>query len=113
VSLIGRCRPSADKVGVVIRIEKERLHILNMDGKVQTVSVQSVTKRRVHRNATALDSQNNSLNVADIVNVLDGPFAVRPTAIVGRQSLDRPCSRTDKAKSNISIGTSSSSFAGR
>ena len=64
---------SADKVGVVIRIEKERLHILNMDGKVQVVQVQSVTKRKINRNATALDSQNNNLNVADIVNVVDGP----------------------------------------
>ncbi|CAF2781546.1 unnamed protein product [Rotaria sp. Silwood2] len=37
---------SADKVGVVIRTEKERLHVLNMDGKVQIVSIQSVTKRK-------------------------------------------------------------------
>lgn len=66
---------AADKVGVVIRIEKERLHILNMDGKVQIVQVQSVTKRRINRNATALDSQNNNLNVGDIVNVVDGPRA--------------------------------------
>ncbi|CAF3857883.1 unnamed protein product [Rotaria sordida] len=68
---------SADKVGVVIRIEKERLHVLNMDGKVQIVPIQSVTKRKVNRNATALDSQNNNLNVGDIVNVNDGPFANR------------------------------------
>jgi len=63
----------ADKVGVVVRIEKERLHILNMDGKVQIVPIQSITKRKVNRNATALDSQNNNLNVGDIVNVIDGP----------------------------------------
>ena len=67
----------ADKVGVVVRIEKERLHVLNMDGKVQLVPIQSVTKRKINRNATALDSQNNNLNAGDIVNVNDGPFAVR------------------------------------
>ena len=67
----------ADKVGVVTRIEKERLHVLNMEGKVQMVPIQSVTKRRINRNATALDSQNNNLNVGDMVNVTDGPFAVR------------------------------------
>lgn len=67
----------ADKVGVVIRIEKERLHVLNTDGKVQIIPIQSVTKRKINRNATALDSQNNNLNVGDIVNVNDGPFAVR------------------------------------
>jgi hypothetical protein len=68
------CR--ADKVGVVTRIEKERLHVLNMDGKVQKIPIQSITKRKVHRNATALDSQNNNLNVGDMVNAVDGPFAV-------------------------------------
>jgi transcription elongation factor len=67
----------ADKVGVVTRIEKDRLHVLNMDGKVQLLQIQSITKRRINRNATALDSQNNNLNVGDIVNVVDGPFAVR------------------------------------
>ncbi len=65
------------RVRVVVRIEKERLHILNMDGKVQVVPIQSVTKRKINRNATALDSQNNNLNVSDIVNVIDGPFANR------------------------------------
>jgi transcription elongation factor SPT5 len=66
-----------DKVGVVIRIEKERLHRLNMDGKVQVLSIQSVTKRKINRNIAALDSQNNNLNVGDMVTVIDGTFAVR------------------------------------
>ena len=65
---------TADKVGVVVRIEKERLHVLSMDGKVQVVQIQSVTKRKINRNATALDSQNNNLNVNDMVNVTDGPM---------------------------------------
>jgi transcription elongation factor len=73
--LFSFCR--TDKVGVVIRIEKERLHVLNMTEKVQIVPIQSITKRRINRNATALDSQNNNLNVGDIVNAIDGPFAVR------------------------------------
>ena len=69
-------------MGVVIRIEKERLHVLNTDAKVSIVSIQSVTKRKVTRNATALDSQNNNLNAGDIVNVIDGPLTVR----LGRQT---------------------------
>jgi len=73
--LFSFCR--ADKVGVVIRIEKERLHVLNMTEKVQIVPIQSITKRKINRNATALDSQNNNLNVGDIVNVIDGPFTNR------------------------------------
>ncbi|CAF1032068.1 unnamed protein product [Rotaria sordida] len=68
---------SADKVGVVICIEKECLHRLNMDGKVQVLSIQSITKRKTNRNAAVLDSQNNNLNVGDMVTVIDGPFASR------------------------------------
>ncbi|CAF3416488.1 unnamed protein product [Rotaria sp. Silwood1] len=56
----------ADKVDIIIRIEKERLHRLNMDGKVQVLSIQSVTKQKINRNAAAIDSQNNSLNVGDM-----------------------------------------------
>ena len=67
----------ADKVGVIIRIEKERLHILNMDGKTQILPIQSVTKRKLNRNATTLDSQNNNLNMNDIVDIIDGTLAVR------------------------------------
>lgn len=48
-----------------------------MDGKVQILPSQSVRKRQISRNAMALDSQNNHLNAADIVHVIDGPFAVR------------------------------------
>jgi hypothetical protein len=47
-----------------------------MDGKVQMVPIQSITKRKINRNATALDSQNNNLNAGDIVNVNEGLFAV-------------------------------------
>ena len=61
----------ADKVGVIVRIEKERLHVLGIDGKVQIVPIQSVSKRKVQRNATALDSRNNNLNVNDIENEVE------------------------------------------
>ncbi|UJR38519.1 hypothetical protein I4U23_031185 [Adineta vaga] len=64
---------SADKVGVVTRIDKENLYVLSMDGKVAPAKIQSVTKRKINRNATALDSQNNNLNAGDIVNVIEGP----------------------------------------
>ena len=48
-----------------------------MDGKIQIVPIQSVSKRKSNRNATALDSQNNNLNISDMVNVIDGTFAVK------------------------------------
>ena len=103
---------TADKVGVIVRIEKERLHVLNMEGKVQIVPVQSVSKRKVHRNASASDSQNNHLNAGDIVNVIDGPFVVRRRTKCSSPSIV-VAFRIDKGKSNISIDTSSSSLVAR
>ncbi len=50
----------ADKVGVIIQIEKVRLHILNMDEKVEIIPIQSLTERKINRDVTALDSQNNN-----------------------------------------------------
>ncbi len=93
----------ADKVGVITRIEKDRLHILNMDGKVQLFPIQSITKRRINRNATALDSQNNNLNVGDIVNVIDGPFGVRISYSLLRFIFALFFLRIVKDKSNIFI----------
>lgn len=68
---------SVDDVGVVVRIENESLHLLDSSGKVQVIPVQSATKAEMNRNSIALDSQNNHLNVEDIVDVVDGPFANR------------------------------------
>ncbi|CAF2502362.1 unnamed protein product [Rotaria sp. Silwood2] len=43
--------------------------------KFQVVPIQSVTKRKINRNATEFNSENNNLNVDDIVNVIDGSFS--------------------------------------
>lgn len=43
-----------------------------MFGKTQTVKHQAVHKRKVNKNANALDSENNSITVNDIVKVIDG-----------------------------------------
>jgi transcription elongation factor SPT5 len=43
-----------------------------MHGKLQNVKHQSVSKRKVNRNAVALDSENNTLAVNDIVKAVDG-----------------------------------------
>jgi transcription elongation factor SPT5 len=64
----------ADNVDVVIRIENECLHLLNMDENIQIIPIQSITKRKINQNLTVLDSQNNNLNIGNIVNVIDGPF---------------------------------------
>lgn len=47
-----------------------------MHGKVQTVRHQAVSRRKDSRLAVALDSEQNSIHVKDIVKVIDGPHSV-------------------------------------
>lgn len=50
-----------------------------MHGKVLTVRHQAVNRRKDNRFAVALDSEQNSIHVKDIVKVIDGPHSVRST----------------------------------
>ena len=43
-----------------------------MHGKTQTVKHQAVSKRKINKNAVALDSENNQLSMNDIVKAVDG-----------------------------------------
>ena len=43
-----------------------------MHGKTQMVKHQAVSKRKVNKNAVALDSENNTLSMNDIVKAVDG-----------------------------------------
>lgn len=47
-----------------------------MHGKVLTVRHQAVNRRKDNRFAVALDSEQNSIHVKDIVKVIDGPHSV-------------------------------------
>ncbi|CAI9740140.1 transcription elongation factor SPT5-like [Octopus vulgaris] len=60
------------KVGVIVRLEKENFQVLSMFDKVLNVKPQSVTRKRDTRNAVALDSESNNIHVKDIVKVIDG-----------------------------------------
>lgn len=50
--------------------------MLNNDGKTIQVKHQSISKKKDSRHAVALDSDNNNLQVKDIVKVIDGAHAV-------------------------------------
>ncbi|XP_048581601.1 transcription elongation factor SPT5 isoform X2 [Nematostella vectensis] len=60
-------------VGVIIRLDRDTFMILNQHGKVIQVKHQAVTKRRENRSAVALDAEQNTIQVKDIVRVVDGP----------------------------------------
>lgn len=65
----------AHTVGIIIRLEKEAFRILTMHNKVVTLSSSGVTKKRPNKFAAALDSENRTINVNDIVKAVDGQFS--------------------------------------
>ncbi|XP_078367088.1 LOW QUALITY PROTEIN: transcription elongation factor SPT5-like [Oculina patagonica] len=62
-------------VGVIIRLDRDMFSVLNQHGKVIQVKHQAVGRRRENKNAVALDSEQNTVQVRDIVKVIEGPHA--------------------------------------
>ncbi|EFA05446.1 transcription elongation factor SPT5 [Tribolium castaneum] len=65
----------AETVGVIVRLERENFHVLNMHGKVVECRPGSLQKRRLNRFTAALDSYRNNLHRKDMVKVIDGPHS--------------------------------------
>jgi len=64
------------KVGVIVRLERESFQVLANDDKLIQVKHQAISKKKDSRHAVALDSDNNQLQVKDVVKVLDGKHTV-------------------------------------
>merc|ERR1719228_526698 len=64
-------------VGVIVQIQKENFQVLNMNGKVVSMKPAALQKKRENRNAVALDSEQNAIQVKDIVKCIDGPHSGR------------------------------------
>ena len=62
---------------MIVRLERENLHVLNMHGKIIKVKPQAVHKKKDSRYAVALDTEQNTIQKKDIVKVIDGPHSVR------------------------------------
>ncbi|VDM54729.1 unnamed protein product [Angiostrongylus costaricensis] len=62
-------------VGVIVRLEKETMEVLNQHGKVVRVKPQAIQGKKDTRHSQALDSQQNPIQCKDIVKIIDGPFA--------------------------------------
>ena len=69
-------------MGVIVRLERESFQVLNNDGKTVHVKHQSISKKKDSRHAVALDSDNNNLQVKDVVKVIDGAHAVSDSLYV-------------------------------
>lgn len=63
---------SAQKVGVIVRLERENFHVLSMEGKVVMCKPQALHKKKENRNTYSLDSESNHIQKRDMVNVIDG-----------------------------------------
>ena len=61
----------AQRVGVIVRLEKENFQILTNSGKVEHVPHQSVQKMREPKFARALDRDDNQLKPSDLVEICD------------------------------------------
>eukprot|EP00743_Colponemidia_sp_Colp-15_P002010 GILK01002184.1.p1 GENE.GILK01002184.1~~GILK01002184.1.p1 ORF type:complete len:703 (+),score=101.51 GILK01002184.1:3-2111(+) len=60
-------------VGMVVKVDRESFGVLTQQGVVQLVPLQDMGPKRNNKMAVALDSQNNTLAVEDMVRVTDGP----------------------------------------
>ncbi|EPB67762.1 Supt5 repeat protein [Ancylostoma ceylanicum] len=63
-------------VGVIVRLEKETMEVLNQHGKTIRVKPQAIQGKKDTRHSQALDSQQNPIQCKDMVKIVDGPFAV-------------------------------------
>lgn len=70
------CIFSAQQVGVIVRLESESFQVLTKENKTMQVKHEAIKKKKDSRHAVALDSENNQLQVKDIVKVIDGAHAV-------------------------------------
>jgi transcription elongation factor SPT5 len=67
---------SPSSVGVVIKVERDQYKILDQSSSLITVKAQGIIQKRDSRNAVALDSQQNTIQANDVVEILEGEHKV-------------------------------------
>jgi hypothetical protein len=60
-----------DTVGVIIRLEKDYVEVLNMHGAVVRVKAVSIQPRKNPKFAKAFDAAGNTLQAGDLIRVTD------------------------------------------
>lgn len=60
-------------VGVIVRLEKDCFHVLDINGNVVEKASQALSTKRETRFAAALDANKNQIEKKDMVKVLKGP----------------------------------------
>ncbi|KAI3411952.1 hypothetical protein GPALN_002008 [Globodera pallida] len=66
-----------ETVGVIVRLERENVEVLNMHGKILRVNPQTIECKKSSRFVKAFDSQKNTIQAGDTVKVVEGFLAPR------------------------------------
>ena len=61
-------------VGVVVRIERDQLQVLNMHGKLVLVKPQALRSRNCPKSIVTYDGKGQSVSIGDTCRILDGPY---------------------------------------
>ncbi|KAF2069587.1 hypothetical protein CYY_009091 [Polysphondylium violaceum] len=77
------------KVGVIVKVERDSFKILDEGSNVSTVKLQEVGNKRRNKSITTLDAHNNTVTAGDGVEVLDGIYRGKQGTIlhISRNSL--------------------------
>eukprot|EP01090_Pellita_catalonica_P006455 TRINITY_DN1667_c0_g2_i1.p1 TRINITY_DN1667_c0_g2~~TRINITY_DN1667_c0_g2_i1.p1 ORF type:complete len:622 (+),score=97.82 TRINITY_DN1667_c0_g2_i1:1344-3209(+) len=67
----------AQRVGVIVKVERQSFKILDNNDTVSTVRLQEVGNKRNSRRAVAFDHYHNAIGVGDVVQVIEGPYKSR------------------------------------
>lgn len=70
-----------NQVGVIVRLEKDYLHVLNQYGKEQKFKHAAISRRKQMGRAMALDKDRNALQIKEKVKVIDGAHKGREATI--------------------------------
>jgi len=99
---------------VIVRLEREHVEVLNMHGRIVRINPQTIESKRDSKFMKALDSQKNTIQVGDMVKVVEGPNAVNFKLItkfyIKFFSHAKNLTKTSKAKSNTFTAIGCSSF---
>lgn len=64
---------SNSTVGVVVRVERDALKILDQLGNLRSLRPQEITPRKNAKTAVSLDRARNNIKIGDAITVMDGP----------------------------------------
>eukprot|EP01088_Endostelium_zonatum_P020869 TRINITY_DN78_c0_g1_i1.p1 TRINITY_DN78_c0_g1~~TRINITY_DN78_c0_g1_i1.p1 ORF type:complete len:1177 (+),score=447.91 TRINITY_DN78_c0_g1_i1:70-3531(+) len=63
-----------NKVGVIVKVDREGFKVLDQNGQVSAVKLQEVINKRTNKRAVAFDKHHHQIGVGDVLQVVEGNF---------------------------------------